>query len=197
MTRKAADPASPLREGGAPAEPMTAAASPARREPRPPGRRHGLREPLHALDVDYREHPELYRVGRGEQGVFRVHPYKDELLPLWRFKTPAEARESAAAIAAKYDGYKAAGEFVGMDLARKYLQMGYTRATRYARHAGGRKYAADGTEKPRTAADPAKAEAAAVFRAAWEAVAADPDYVRMKEEHRKRVASRRRAGRGG
>ena len=156
------------------------------------------RQPLHAPDVDYRRHPELYRVGRGEQGVFRVHPYKDELLPLWRFKTPAEARASAAAIRAKYEEYKAAGEFVGMDLARKYLQMGYTRATRYARHAGGRKYAGGGAELPRTAADPAKAEAAAIFRAAWKAVTADPDYVRMKEEHLKRAAAARgRAGRGG
>ena len=146
------------------------------------------REPLHALDIDYRRHPERYRVGRGEQGVFRVHPYKDELLPLWRFKTPAEARASAAAIRAKYDEYKGAGEFVGMDLARKYLQMGYTRATRYARHKGGRKYAADGAEKPRTPADPVKAEAAAIFRAAWQAVLADPDYVRMKREHQKRQA---------
>lgn len=143
------------------------------------------RTPLHALDIDYREHPELYRVGRGEQGVFRVRPYKDELLPLWRFRTPAEARGSADAISTKYEAYKAAGEFVGMDLARKYLQMGYTRATRYARHAGGRKYAADGTEKPRTT-DPAKAEAAAIFREAWKAVTADPDYVRMKKEHQRR-----------
>ncbi|MBX9584644.1 MAG: DUF4385 domain-containing protein [Gemmataceae bacterium] len=146
--------------------------------------------PLHALDVDYRQHPERYRVGRGEQGVFRVRPYKDELLPLWRFRTPADAKESAAAIRAKYDAYKAAGEFVGMDLARKYLQMGYTRATRYARHRGGRKYAADGTALPRTAADPEKAAAAAIFREAWEAVEADPDYVRMKQDHQ------RRAGRG-
>lgn len=147
------------------------------------------RTPLHALDVDYRAHPELYRVGRGEQGVFRVHPYKDELLPLWRFKTPAEARESADAITKRYEAYKMAGEFVGMDLARKYLQMGYTRATRYARHRGGRKYAADGTEAPRTA-DPGKAAAAAIFRDAWKAVTADLDYVRMKKDHQRRVAAR-------
>jgi hypothetical protein len=142
--------------------------------------------PPHDPTIDYREHPELYRVGRGEQGVFRVRPYKDELLPLWKFRTPEDARASAAAIRAKYDEYKAAGEFVGMDLARKYLQMGYTRATRYARHQGGRKYAADGAELPRTAADPEKAEAAAIFNAAWQAVVADPDYQRMKKEHQKR-----------
>jgi hypothetical protein len=37
--------------------------------------------------VDLREHPEAYRVGRGEQGVFHAEPYKGELLPLWSFKT--------------------------------------------------------------------------------------------------------------
>lgn len=144
-------------------------------------------DPPHTTDVDYRAHPELYRVGRGEQGVFRVHPYKDELLPLWRFKTPEEAAASAAAIEAKYAAYKAAGEFVGMDLARKYLQMGYTRSTRYARHAGGRKRAADGSELPETV-DAVKAQSAAVFRAAWQRVTADPDYQRMKTDHQKRAS---------
>ena len=32
-------------------------------------------------------------------------------------------------------------DFVGADMARKFIQMGYTRARRYATHAGGRKYA--------------------------------------------------------
>src|SRR5215213_7801538 len=36
--------------------------------------------------VDLREHPEEYRIGRGEQGVFHAEPYKGELLPLWKFK---------------------------------------------------------------------------------------------------------------
>ena len=40
--------------------------------------------------------------------------------------------------------YKARGDFVGMDMARKFLQMGYTRSRRYANHKGGRKYAEDG-----------------------------------------------------
>ena len=140
------------------------------------------KRPPHDPDTDYREHPERYRVGRGEQGVFRVEPYKGELLPLWKFRTPAEARKSAAAIGRKYRAYKRTGEFVGMDMARKYLQMGYTRATRYARHAGGRKYAADGTALP-TTKDAEKEAAAAVFREAWQRVVNDPDYVRMKKEH--------------
>jgi hypothetical protein len=143
-------------------------------------------------DPDYRARPDLYHVGRGEQGVFRVHPYKDELLPLWRFRTPAEARASADAIAARYAAYKAAGEFVGMDLARKYLQMGYTRATRYARRPGGRKYDAAGSLLPTGPADPDKTEAAAMFRAAWQRVVADPDYQRMKRDHLARQRAARR-----
>ncbi len=34
--------------------------------------------------------------------------------------------------------------------------------------------------------DPAKAESASVFRAAWEAVEADPEYASLKKEHKER-----------
>ena len=91
-------------------------------------------------NLDFRAHPELYQIGRGEQGVLSVEPYKSEILPHWRFKTPAIARESAAAIHALFEQYRDAGDFVGMDMARKFLQMGYTRSRRYANHKGGRKY---------------------------------------------------------
>jgi len=84
--------------------------------------------------IDFREHPELYRVGRGEQGVLLVEPYKSELLPHWRFRTPELARASAQHIYAQFLAYKAAHDFVGMDMARKFLQMGYTRGRRYANH---------------------------------------------------------------
>ena len=41
--------------------------------------------------VDFRQHPELYRVGRGEQGVLLVQLYKGEILPHWRFKDATAA----------------------------------------------------------------------------------------------------------
>src|SRR5687768_11730072 len=91
-------------------------------------------------DTDFRARPDLYRVGRGEQGVLMVEPYKSELLPHWRFTTPAIAKRSAAALLKQFRAYAEAGDFVGMDMARKFIQMGYTRARRYANHAGGRKY---------------------------------------------------------
>ena len=131
--------------------------------------------------IDFRERPELYRVGKGEQGVLLVEPYKSELLPLWRFRTPEIARESSAALTAKFEAYKAAGDFVGMDMARKFLQMGWTRARRYANHKGGRKYAADGSELPR-GDDPVKAESAAIFYERYAAARDDPEYARLRKE---------------
>lgn len=96
---------------------------------------------LNYAELDLRERPELYRVGRGEQGVLLVQPYKAELLPYWRFATtPDKARESSEKIYAMFLDYLAAGDFAGADMARKFLQMGYTRARRYANHKGGKKY---------------------------------------------------------
>ena len=46
-------------------------------------------------DIDYRKNPHLYHIGRGQQGVLTCEPYKSELHPLWRFKTPEEAQLSA------------------------------------------------------------------------------------------------------
>ena len=100
--------------------------------------------------LDLRAHPELYTVGRGEQGVLRVQPYKSELLPLWEFATVEKATRSSAALEEAFAGYLAEGDFVGADMARKFLQMGYTRARRYANHRGGRKY--DGPVPPGSAA---------------------------------------------
>ena len=90
--------------------------------------------------LDLRAQPELYRVGRGEQGVLLVEPYKSEILPHWRFATPDIARESSEAIYQMFLDYLADDDFVGADMARKFIQMGYTRARRYANHKGGKKY---------------------------------------------------------
>ncbi len=79
-------------------------------------------------NIDFREHPELYRVGKGEQGVLLVEPYKSEILPYWRFKTPEIARESSERIYQMFLEYLERDDFVGADMARKFLQMGYTRS---------------------------------------------------------------------
>ena len=128
--------------------------------------------------VDLRRRPEEYRVGRGEQGVFHAEPYKSELLPLWGFKDERTAERAAADIHARYAEYRRAGDFVGMDVARKFLQMGYTRSRRYAKYVGGKK------SRPRAEEDAQKARAAGIFREKLDQVKADPEYQRLKERHR-------------
>jgi len=121
-----------------------------------------------------------YRMGRGEEGVLTIEPYASALLPLWRFATPVTARRSAAALWARFVAYGRAGDFAGMDMTRKFLQMGMTRATRYARHRSGRKYAPGTRDVLPLEEDPVKAESAAIFRAAWERARKNPTYLRLK-----------------
>lgn len=136
-------------------------------------------------NINFREKPELYRVGRGEQGVLLVEPYKSEILPYWRFKTPDIAKESSEKIYELYLEYKEANDFVGMDMARKFLQMGYTRSRRYANYKGGRKYDENGEVKERDI-DPVKAESASIFEKKWIIVREDEDYLKLKKEHQKK-----------
>lgn len=68
-------------------------------------------------------HRMSYRIGRGETGVLTFEPYKSEILPLWRFKTPAIARHSSQQIYSKFLEYDEQDDFVGMDMCRKFLQM--------------------------------------------------------------------------
>ena len=142
-------------------------------------------------DVDFRKHPESYRIGRGEEGGLVAEPYKSELLPLWRFRTPDVAKTSAIALSKKFREYRAARDFVGMDMARKYLQMGFTRARRYANRRSGRKYAARDVARSRAARtklpiepDVEKAESARIFYEAWQRVERDRTYAKMRAEWR-------------
>lgn len=151
---------------------------------------------VHYRGIDFRQHPELYRIGHGEQGVLLVEPYKSELLPLWKFRTPEDARQSAEAIYQKFLAYRGKGDFVGMDMARKYLQMGYTRSRRYANHRSGQKYdgpvpddkkgqsGAHGREVLPPDPDPLKAESARIFKAIWLRVQQDQTYCAATRRHR-------------
>ena len=148
--------------------------------------------------IDFRKQPELYQVGRGEQGVLKVEPYKSEILPHWRFKTPKIARESSEQIYQMFEKYLEADDLVGADMARKFLQMGYTRARRYANHKSGKKYKNNPQKEESKAAekkarqqirereeDPEKAEAAAIFKEKWEMAKASSKYQQLMATHRK------------
>ena len=150
--------------------------------------------------LDLRRQPELYRTGKGEQGVLLVEPYKSEILPHWKFKTPELAKESAEKIYALFEGYREQQDFVGLDMARKFLQMGFTRSRRYANHKTGKKYdgpvpaeqkgrsGAHGRKELPPAADPLKARSATIFYEAWQKAKGDPVYQGLlqahKEQHR-------------
>lgn len=140
-------------------------------------------------DTDFRMHPEKYRIGRGEYGVLTAEPYKSEILPHWRFKTPEIAKESAAKIYELYLDYKKQQDFVGMDMCRKFLEMGFTRARRYANHPSGRKYEMkDGEKVIRLQASEAltsdKAKSAGIFKEYREKVMSDEVYQEMRERHK-------------
>lgn len=128
-----------------------------------------------------------YRIGRGEQGVFHFEPYKSALLPLWRFRTVPIAERSAADLWARFEAYGEQDDFIGMDMARKFIQMGMTRAKRYANHAGGRKYKKGTTtrqELPKSERHADKSEkerASQVFREYWERCKSHEGYNRLKD----------------
>jgi hypothetical protein len=159
--------------------------------------------------TDFRQHPDLYRVGVGEQGVLLVEPYKSEILPHWRFRTPDVAQASAEQIYRLFEAYLDKDEFVGADMARKFLQMGYTRARRYANHRSGKKYAEGEVPRNEGLAYPyssgsrnkgnevlpreadaftnEKAQAAEIFRTYWFRAKDHPEYLRQKEVFNARV----------
>ncbi len=143
-----------------------------------------IRLRLHAVvEVDHRKHPDRYRIGRGEQGVLTVQPYSRELLPLWRFRNPEVAAQSAQVLWRRFQTFGKTKDFVGMDIARKFLQMGWTRSRRYANHSSGRKYK-PGTRVPLPPVpDEEKAASAAIFRRYLQRALKDPAYLKLKREH--------------
>ena len=72
-----------------------------------------------------------YEIARGEQGVLTFEPYKSILLPHWRFRTVPIAEESSQTLENAFKHYVGQKDFVGADMARKFIQMGMTRAKRY------------------------------------------------------------------
>lgn len=146
--------------------------------------------------INFRERPELYRIGRGEQGVLLVEPYKSEILPYWKFADRDKAKISSEKIYSLFLDYLDKDDFIGADMARKFLQMGYTRARRYANHKGGKKYngavpldkkglsGAHGREQLLRAnfedQDPEKVAAAKIFKLKWDEAKLNQKYIQLK-----------------
>jgi len=138
--------------------------------------------------IDFSEAPELYRIGRGEQGVLLVEPYKSDICRYWRFKTPSLARRSSYIIYHMFLDYVERDDFVGADMARKFLMMGWTRARRYANHRSGRKYDKNGKVKPQEDDHWTceKAESARIFKKVYDKARTHPTYKKMYKEWREK-----------
>ena len=141
-------------------------------------------------DVDYRENPHLYRIGRGQQGVLTCEPYKSEIVRHWRFRTPQLAQLSAQKILALFYKYLENDDFVGADMAKKFLHMGYTRSRRYANHRSGKKWTKESGNWEVLPQEPDamtcdKAESAEIFKVAWKEARENVTYLRLKKSHKK------------
>ena len=139
-------------------------------------------------NIDFRSRLEKCRIGRGEQGVLIAEPYKSEILPYWRLKTPEFAKQSAIKIYAMFIQYGKIDNFVGMDMARKFLQMGFTHARHYANHKSGRKYSSVGIvlHQEEDWKDSEKARSAHIFFGYYSKAKDNATYLELKEIHKKR-----------
>ena len=145
-------------------------------------------------DLDYKtldftddETRKLYRIGRGEQGVLLVRPYTEEICKHWRFKNVPTATQSSHKIYEMFCNYRRQKDFIGMDMARKFLEMGFTRARRYANHKTRRKYSISKEILPQEndALTSEKAQAAQIFKKVRDLAAYDPKYQEMRKQWRK------------
>lgn len=150
--------------------------------------------------VDFRKQPSLYKVGKWEQWVLMVEPYKSEILPHRRFKNEDIAKDSSQKLYAQFLWYIAQEDFVWADMTRKFIQMWFTRARRYANHKSWKKYAKnpqdESTKEKEMKArkkyllpldpDPEKARAAAVFKKIWDKAEKNPRYANAKTNRKKK-----------
>ena len=138
------------------------------------------------LDFTNAKTRKLYRIGRGEQGVLLVRPYTNIICAHWRFVNEKAALISSNKIYQMFCEYKQWKDFIGMDMARKFLEMGFTRARRYANRSSGRKYAEDGSifrcEKDCLTNE--KAKAAKIFKVKRDLSAYDDTYIVMRKQWR-------------
>ena len=139
-------------------------------------------------NIDFKDerNRKLYRIGRGEQGVLLVRPYTNVICDHWRFKTPREAIISSNRIFGMYLDYRDEEDFIGMDMCRKFLEMGFTRSRRYANHRDGKKYDKEGNIIPQEK-DHATChftKSASIFKKVRDIVAKSEIYVKMRKQWR-------------
>ena len=116
-----------------------------------------------------------------------VRPYTHDICPFWVFRTPELAVKSSNHIYEMYLDYRDQKDFIGMDMCRKFLEMGFTRARRYANHNSGRKYkrgTRDILPQEKDHATSKYAQSATIFKKVRDIVAKNEIYVKMRKEWR-------------
>ena len=85
-----------------------------------------------------------------------------------------------------YRGFRALRDFIGMDMCRKFLEMGFTRARRYANHKDGKKYDENRNIIPqeKDALTSQKAISARIFKSYRDLVTTDEFYQDLRKEWR-------------
>ena len=80
-----------------------------------------------------------------------------------------------------------------MDMCRKFLEMGFTRARRYANHKDGRKYDSEGNVRPQEKdwATSEKAISARIFKQMRDEVTSDKVYIDMRAAWRAKEGARK------
>ena len=73
-----------------------------------------------------------------------------------------------------------------MDMCRKFLEMGFTRARRYANHNSGKKYDSEGNIRPQEPdhATSKYAKSSTIFKKVRDIVAKNEIYVKMRKQWR-------------
>lgn len=113
-----------------------------------------MRSPYHGVNL--RKQPEVYLMRARRAGPLPRRTLQERPSTAVR-ALRMSAKELAGAVCGRFLDHKAEGDFVGMDVARKYLQMDYTRARHCARYRGGNK------KKPLEVPDLEKSRAAEIF----------------------------------
>ena len=78
-------------------------------------------------NTNYEEKPLMYEFTEDCSGMYTCEPYKTELLKNWKFTSLDAAITSSKDLLEMFENYVASGDFVGADLARKFLQAGSIR----------------------------------------------------------------------
>jgi len=75
-------------------------------------------------DINYKVKPLLYEVTECFGGMYTCEPYKTKFLKVWKFSNPKSAKLSASKIKDMFFLYLKEEDFVGADLAKKFLKAG-------------------------------------------------------------------------